>query len=202
MKKAGLILILSLIFIVTSCTTIEPQFTDKRPTIQPSDDYYDYDYDSGPSYRYDYDYGYYGSYYPYFHTMPSIWFGLNWWNPFWYYGFYDYYYWYHPRGYMWGYNPTYVTRNGRPVVRKSGLQKPTTRTIPRGTVRGRSITSSKGTSGTKSRGTVSKGSRGTVSKGSRGTVSKGTVSRGSSGSKGTSSRGSSGSSGTKVRKKK
>ena len=180
MKKAGFVLILSLIFIVTSCTSIDPQITDKRPRIQPADDYYE-----GGSY-YDYGYGYYGSYYPYFHTMPSIWFGLNWWNPFWYYGFYDYYYWYHPRGYMWGYSPVYVTRTGRPVVRKSGLQKPTIRSIPRGTVKGRSI-SSRGKSGTPSRGTISKGSAG--SRGSRGTVSRSGSSR-------------SGSSGTKIRKKK
>ncbi len=116
MKKLAMILsvvIIGTIFL-SNCATIESRYTGKRIPVDPAEyeyrDYLDHGYRSS-GYYYDYD-PYYMSYF-----SPSMWFGLSFWNPFWYYGFlgssyyYSPYYWgvYYPYSYYWGrgYYPPY-----------------------------------------------------------------------------------------------
>ena len=107
MKKLVVILsviILTVVFL-TSCAVIDQQYTGKRINVAPGE--YEYrDSDYAP--RGDYYDPYYSSYYD-----PFFWTGLSFWNPFWHYGFinywsfgyYPYYGGYYP--YYWGYYPSY-----------------------------------------------------------------------------------------------
>ena len=120
-------LVILLIFLFSSCTSINTRYTGKRIIVER--EYYDeYEEDYPPSY---YDY------HPYY--SPFFFSGLNWWNPYWYYGMYGYsyglynylYYNYPYYGSYWG------ARYGSSVISKKQLKKGTTRTI-RGVSRGSS----------------------------------------------------------------
>ena len=188
MKKYIMLFFLCSVFLVTSCTSIDPYLTGPKVQTAPTDDYYgdegyverDYGRENPYYYRPSYNPYYSSSFYsPYYYYMPSFWWGIGWWNPFFYSGFYDYYYYYHPMSYWYGRNwgyPSYTTyRNGRAIVTKKALQRPSSRTVNRGRVSTRS-TSSRGSS--TSRGTVSRAG----STRSRGTATRSSGSRGSSGS--------------------
>jgi hypothetical protein len=160
-----LALVFSVIFLVTSCTTIEEQYTREgiRVTPERQQEYYD----DAPYYSY-----YRPSIYsPYYGGGFYMGFPYGYWSPFSYYGFYDYYYGYYG-GYYGRYPYYYRSRSGRSVITKKQLQKkPGSRvsssTIQRnvGTIKStgriRSTVSRSG-SATRSRGTSS--SRGTVRK--------------------------------------
>lgn len=132
MKKVLIILVLALFAI--SCATIDERYTGKRIKVAPQE-YEEYSSAAPSSYYYGFGFT------PYYYS-PFYWVGFYWWNPylfwdpFFYYGFYDFYYGYYP-GYYWGYYyPGYWgTRYGRSVIWKKQLQKGTLRTIPRSTVR-------------------------------------------------------------------
>ncbi len=135
MKK--ILIILVLVFFAVSCATISERYTEKRIQVTPQE--YEEYASAGPS-SYYYSYGYS----PYYYS-PFYWVGFYWWNPysfwdpFFYYGFYDFYYGYYPgyyRGYYGSYYPGYWgTRYGRSVIWKKQLKKGTLRTIPRSTIR-------------------------------------------------------------------
>ena len=166
MKKLATILsvvIIGTIFL-SNCATIESRYTGKRIPVDPAEyeyrDYLDRGYRSS-GYYYDYD-PYYMSYF-----SPSMWFGLSFWNPFWYYGFLGSYYYYSP--YYWGgYYPYsyYWGRGYYPPYRGSGYYpyRSTYRTYIRKNQLSRG-SSSKGST-VKTKGTVKK-SGGTTSIGSR-----------------------------------
>ena len=170
MKKLVIILI-SLAFLVASCTTITERYTGKRIKMQPTESEEEY-YDQGYNH-----YPYYSS--PYWYS-PSFWMGFSfgfpyfWWDPF-YSGYYGYY-----GGYWgWGYPGRYwgrgYPRYYRPVYRRSIITKVQ---LKRGTVR-RSYLRSPGKSSSKVRSTSK--ARSSVSKGrisSRGvSTSRSSVSR-------------------------
>jgi hypothetical protein len=182
MKK--LVLIFSVIFLVSSCTTIDEMYTGEGIKVKPEK--HKESYDDSP---------YYSSYIPSYYS-PIFWGGFSlgfpyfFWNPYSYYGFYDYYYGYYG-GYYRGYPIYYRSRVGRSVITKKQLKKRTSSRVTTGNVYGTTgktkstgrirSTVKKSGSSTRSRGTSSGSvSRGTVSRGtvSRGTVSKGTVSKG------------------------
>jgi hypothetical protein len=182
MKK--LVLIFSVIFLVSSCTTIDELYTGEGIKVKPEK--HKESYDDSP---------YYSSYMPSYYS-PIFWGGFSlgfpyfFWSPYSYYGFYDYYYGYYG-GYYRGYPIYYRSRVGRSVITKKQLKKRTSSRVTTGNVYGTAgktkstgrirSTVKKSGSSTRSRGTSSgRVSRGTVSRGtvSRGTVSRGTVSRG------------------------
>lgn len=186
MKK--LVILVSVLAFVVSCTTIHPSLTGKR--VVPADEYYD---------------DYYTSYDPFYYPSPYISVGMGWWwNPFLYWGFaygpcyygYPYYYvspyyWYSPwYGYYPGYYSGYYHGYGYPVYRYGRTS------ISKRELKGGSA------SATSTRRTISRGSSGRSTSSGRSSVSKSgssgsggssgrTVSKGSSsGSKGSSSGGS------------
>ena len=165
-----LVLIFSVIFIVSGCTTIEEQYTREGIRVKPEEpeEYYD----DSPSY-----YHYRSHYY-----NPVYWggfymgFPFGYWSPYSYYGFYDYYYGYYG-GYYWGYPSYYVSRTGRSIITKRQLKK---RTSSSATSRSRGKSVWKITSTGKIKSTVIKSGSSIRSRGtSSGRVSRGTVSRGS-----------------------
>ncbi|NIN01670.1 MAG: hypothetical protein GTO24_27300, partial [candidate division Zixibacteria bacterium] len=86
-----LVLIFSVIFLVSSCTTIDEQYTREGVRVKPErQQEYEY-YDDTPYYSY---------YRPYYYN-PIYWGGFYmgfpyfFWSPYSYYGFYDYYYGYY-----------------------------------------------------------------------------------------------------------
>jgi len=179
MKK--IISVLALIVFISSCTVIDPNLTGKRIVTEPRDDYaYSPTYSSyGSSY---------GSFYnPY---MWSSWYG--WWNPFWLYGYNNYYSRYNP--YLWGWysSGSGSGYTGQTAITKRQLSNSGSRTLSNGKViKGTSRTVR--TSGTRStssgtRSTVSRtGSSRSTSSGTRSTVSRtgSSRSRSSSSSRGT-----------------
>jgi hypothetical protein len=109
MKKTVVIfsVVALIVVFMTSCAMIDQRYTGKRIQVAPGESQYrDYEYTSG--------YDYYDPYYSYYYD-PFFWTGLSIWNPFWHYGFMNYwsfgfgyspYYWgYSP--YYWGYYPTF-----------------------------------------------------------------------------------------------
>jgi hypothetical protein len=118
----NLVLIFSLVFLVSSCATIDEQYTGKRIIVK-SEKHKEY-YDESP---------YYSPYIPSYYYGPVYWGGFSWgfpyffWSPYSYYGLYDYYYGYYGR-YYGGYPIYYRSRYGTPVITKRQLQK---RTSPR-----------------------------------------------------------------------
>jgi len=109
MKK--LIIIIPLIMLISGCVVIEERYRMSGPRVETVR-YYDY----YPSYSH---YGFYRD--PFYY-----WMGMSWWNPFWYYGFYNYYYgWYYPHygSYYYGYYPSRYSR-GRDVITKGQLKDP------------------------------------------------------------------------------
>ncbi len=105
MKKQAVILsvvILAGVFL-TSCAVIDHRYTGKRIQVAPGE--YEYRDSAYPGDNYD-------PYYSYYYD-PFFWTGLSFWNPFWHFGFVNYwsygwypYYWgYYP--YYWGYYPSY-----------------------------------------------------------------------------------------------
>jgi len=172
----NLVLIFSVIFLVSSCTTIDEQYTREGIRVKP-EKHKEY-YDDSP---------YYSSYMPSYYS-PIYWGGFSlgfpyfFWSPYSFYGFYDYYYGYYG-GYYRGYPVYYRSRSGRSVITKKQLKK---RTSSRVTSRGVQGNVGKTTSTGRTRSTVTRSgsstrsrttSSGTVSRGavSRGTVSSGTV---------------------------
>lgn len=164
----NLVLIFSVIFLVTSCTTIEEQYTGEGIRIKP-EKHKEY-YDDSP---------YYSSYMPSYYS-PVYWGGFSlgfpyfFWSPYSYYGIYDYYY-----GYYGGYNRGYPlyrgSRYGGSVITKKQLKKRTSSRVTTGNVQGNvgNITSTGKTRSTVTRSGSATRSRGTSSRGgSRGTVKK------------------------------
>jgi hypothetical protein len=141
MKKT--IFVLVLIALVSSCTVIDPQFTEKRIRVEPSESY---------GYR-----PYYSPHYSSYYYNPYMWSGwYGWWSPYWLYGYYSSYGPYNP--YFWGwYNYGYgrgrvSTYDGRSVITKRQLGKGTVRSVPSRISRGSARTvRSSGSHGTVSR---------------------------------------------------
>lgn len=177
MKK--IIIILPLIMLIAGCMVIEERYRVRGVQVDP--DYVDY-YEYTPVHDY---------YYTPFFGFSPYWIGLGWWNPFYHYGFYDYYFgYYYPYhyGYSGGwYYPGTTYRYGESRITKDQLRQPRTRGTTSRVTRTR-VTGKTGTT----RGTVTR-TRITRSGTSRGTTSRGTTTRTT---RGTSS------SGTKVKKKK
>jgi hypothetical protein len=182
MKK--MIIIVPLILLISGCMVIEERYRVRSVQVDPG--YVDY-YEYTPAYD---------SYYTPFFGNSSYWIGLGWWNPFYHYGFYDYYFgYYYPNyyGYYGGwYYPGTTYRYGKSRITKDQLRSPRTRGTTSRVSRTRVSSGKTGTT----RGTVSR----TRIKKSRGSVtrSRGTSTR----SRGTTTRTTRGSSGTKVKKKK
>ncbi len=166
----NLVLIFSVIFLVSSCTVIDGQYTGEGIRVKP-EKHKEY-YDDSP---------YYSSYIPSSYS-PVYWGGFSlgfpyfFWSPYSYYGFYDYYYGYNG-GYYRGYPTYYRSRSGRSVITKKQLKKRTSSKVTTGNVQGNV---GKITSTGKIRSTVT---RSTVTRSSSSTSSRGTSSRG--GSRGT-----------------
>lgn len=164
----NLVLIFSVIFLITSCTTIEEQYTGEGIRVKP-EKHKEY-YDDSP---------YYSSYTPSYYS-PVYWGGFSFgfpyffWSPYSYYGLYDYYYGYYG-GYYGGYPTYYRSRSGRSVITKKQLKKRTSSRVTTGNVQGNvgNITSTGKTTSTVTRSGSSTRSRGTSSRGgSKGTVKK------------------------------
>jgi len=171
----NLVLIFSVIFLVSSCATIDEYYTGEGIRVKP-EKHKEY-YDHSP---------YYSPYMPSYYS-PVYWGGFSlgfpyfFWSPYSYYGFYDYYYgFYNPYyGYYGGYNrgyPIYYgSRYGRSVITKKQLQKRTGSRVSTKNVQGNvgKITSTGRIKSTATRSGSSTRSRGTSSRGgSRGTVKK------------------------------
>ena len=164
----NLVLIFSVVFLITSCTVIDGQYTGEGIRVKP-EKHKEY-YDDSP---------YYSSYIPSYYS-PVYWGGFSlgfpyfFWSPYSYYGFYDYYYGYYG-GYYRGYPTYYRSRSGGSVITKKQLKKRTSSRVTTGNVQGSvgKITSTGRTSSTVTRSGSSTRSRGTSSRGgSRGTVKK------------------------------
>ncbi len=116
MKKLAIIFSLVIIIAVflSSCATIETRYTGKRIPVDPAE--YEYsDYGSQGYYPGDY---YYDPYYSSFYG-PTFGIGFSFWNPFWYYGILNSYYWgYSP--YYWGSSPYYWGRGYYPYYGQYG----------------------------------------------------------------------------------
>jgi hypothetical protein len=164
----NLVLIFSVIFLVSSCTTIDEYYTGEGIRVKP-EKHKEY-YDDSP---------YYSSYMPSYYS-PIYWGGFSlgfpyfFWSPYSYYGFYDYYYGYYG-GYYRGYPVYYRSRYGRPVITKKQLKKGTSSRVSTRSVQGTvgkikstgriRTTVTRSVSSTRSRTTSSsRGSRGTVRK--------------------------------------
>jgi hypothetical protein len=167
MKK--LVLIFSVIFLISSCTTIDEMYTGEGIKVKP-EKHKEY-YDDSP---------YYSHYTPHYYN-PFFWGGFSlgfpyfFWSPYSYYGFYDYYYGYYG-GYYRGYPIYYRSRVGRSVISKKQLKKRTSSRVTKGNVYG---TAGKTKSTGKIRSTVKRSSPSTGSRGiSSGRVSRSTVSKG------------------------
>ena len=164
----NLVLIFSVVFLITSCTTIDEYYTGEGIRVKP-EKHKEY-YDDSPYYS-----SYVPSYYsPVYRGGFSLGFPYFFWSPYSYYGFYDYYYGYNG-GYYQGYPTYYRSRSGRSVITKKQLKK---RTSSRVTSRGVQGNAGKITSTGKTRSTVTRSgsstrSRGTSSRGgSKSTVKK------------------------------
>ena len=164
----NLVLIFSVIFLVTSCTVIDGQYTGEGIRVKP-EKHKEY-YDDSP---------YYSSYMPSYYS-PVYWGGFSlgfpyfFWSPYSYYGLYDYYYGYYG-GYYGGYPIYSGSTYGRSVITKEQLKKKTSSRVTTKNVQGNvgTITSTGKTRSTVTRSVSSTRSRGTSSRGgSRGTVKK------------------------------
>ncbi len=167
----NLVLIFSVIFLVTSCTTIEEQYTGEGIRVKP-EKHKEY-YDDSP---------YYSNYIPSYYS-PVYWGGFSlgypyfFRSPYSYYGFYDYNYGYYGGyygGYYVGYPTYYRSRSGGAVITKKQLKKGASSRVTTRTVKGNSGTI---TSTGKTRSTVTKS---TSTRSSSSTRSRGTSSRGGS----------------------
>jgi hypothetical protein len=180
MKK--IIIIIPLIMLIAGCMVIEERYRVGGARVDPG--YVDY-YEYTPVYDY---------YYTPFFGFSPYWIGLGWWNPFYHYGFYDYYFgYYYPSyyGYYGGwYYPGTTYRYGKSRITKDQLSQPraggSTSRVIRTRISGKTGT----TKGTVSRTRITSSGTSRVST-SRGTVSRGTATRTTRSS----------SSGTKVKKK-
>ncbi len=164
----NLALIFSVIFLVTSCTTIEEQYTGEGIRVKP-EKHKEY-YDDSPYYSH-YRPSYYSSVYWGGFSFGSPYF---FWSPYSYYGLYDYYYGYYG-GYYGRYPTYYRSRSGGSVITKKQLKKRTSSRVTTGNVQGNvgTITSTGKTRSTVTRSSSSTRSRGTSSRGgSKGTVKK------------------------------
>ncbi len=134
MKKVLIIVVLALFAI--SCATINERYTEKRIRVAPQE-YEEYSVEAPSSYSYYYGFGFMPYYYsPFYWVGFYCWNPYLFWDPFYYYGFYDIYYGYYPGYYRGYYYPGYWgTRYGHSVIWKKQLQKGTLRTIPRSTVK-------------------------------------------------------------------
>lgn len=164
----NLVLIFSVIFLVSSCTTIDEYYTGEGIRVKPEKqkEYYD-------------DSPYYSNYMPSYYS-PIFWGGFSlgfpyfFWNPYSYYGLYDHYYGYYG-GYYRGYPIYYRSRYGKSVITKKQLKK---RSTSRVTTKGVQGTVGKTTSTGRIRSTVTRSGSSTRSRttssrgGSRGTVKK------------------------------
>ena len=181
MKK--IIIILPLVMLIAGCMVIEERYRVRGVNVDPG--YVDY-YEYSPVHDY---------YYTPFFGFSPYWIGLGWWNPFYHYGFYDYYFgYYYPYhyGYYGGwYYPGTTYRYGRSRITKDQLQQPRVRGTSTRVTRTR-ISGSSGKTGT-TRGTVS---RTRIKKSGTSSVTR------SRGSTTRVTRGTSSGSGTKVKKKK
>ena len=164
----NLALIFSVVFLITSCTVIDGQYTGEGIRVKP-EKHKEY-YDDSP---------YYSSYIPSYYS-PVYWGGFSlgfpyfFWSPYSYYGFYNYYYGNYG-GYNRGYPTYYSSRYGRSMITKKQLAKRTSSRVTTGTVQGNvgKITSTGKTRSTVTRSRSSTRPRGTSSRGgSRGTVKK------------------------------
>ena len=171
----NLVLIFSVVFLITSCTVIDGQYTGEGIRVKP-EKHKEY-YNDSP---------YYSSYMPSSYS-PVYWGGFSlgfpyfFWSPYSYYGLYDYYYgnyggYYgaYYGGYNRGYPRYYRSRSGRSVITKKQLKK---RTSSRATSRGVQGNVGKVTRTGKTRSTVTRSGSSTRSRtssrgGSRGTVKK------------------------------
>ncbi len=164
----NLVLIFSVVFLITSCTVIDGQYTGEGIRVKP-EKHKEY-YDDSPYYS-----GYMPSYYsPIYWGGFSLGFPYFFWSPYSYYGFYDYYYGYYG-GYYRGYPIYYRSRSGTSVITKKQLKKRTSSRVTTGNVQGNvgTITSTGRIRSTVTRSGSSTRSRGTSSRGgSRGTVKK------------------------------
>ena len=165
----NLVLIFSVIFLFSSCTTIDEYYTGEGIRVKP-EKHKEY-YDHSP---------YYSPYMPSYYS-PVYWGGFSlgfpyfFWSPYSYYGFYDYYYGYYG-GYYRGYPTYYRSRVGRSVISKKQLKKRTSSRVTTGNVYG-TAGKTKSTGSIKS--TVTRSGSSTGSRGiSSGRVSRSTVSRG------------------------
>lgn len=168
----NLVLIFSVVFLITSCTTIDEYYTGEGIRVKPEkqEEYYD-------------DSPYYPSYTPSYYS-PVYWGGFSFgfpyffWSPYSYYGLYDYYYGYYGGyygGYYRGYPSYYRSRSGGSVITKKQLKKKTTSRVTSKGVQGSvgTITSTGKTISTVTRSGSSTRSRGTSSRGgSKSTVKK------------------------------
>jgi len=164
----NLVLIFSVIFLVSSCTTIEEQYTGEGIIVKP-EKHKGY-YDDTPYYS-----SYTRSYYnPVYWGGFSLGFPYFFWSPYSYYGIYDYYYGYYG-GYYRGYPLYSRSTYGGSVITKKQLKKRASSRVTTGNVQGNvgTITSTGRTRSTVTRSSSSTRSRGTSSRGgSRGTVKK------------------------------
>ena len=168
----NLVLIFSVVFLITSCTTIDEYYTGEGIRVKP-EKHQEY-YDDSP---------YYSHYTPSSYS-PVYWGGFSFgfpyffWSPYSYYGLYDYYYGYYGGyygGYYRGYPTYYRSRSGGSVITKKQLKKRTSSRVTTGNVQVNvgTITSTGSTRSTVTRSSSSTRSRGTSSRGgSRGTVKK------------------------------
>ncbi len=165
----NLVLIFSVIFLVTSCTTIEEQYTGEGIRVKP-EKHQEY-YDDSP---------YYSHYTPSYYS-PVYWGGFSFgfpyffWSPYSYYSYYYGYYGGYYGGYYRGYPTYYRSRSGGSVITKKQLKKRTSSRVTTGNVQGTvgTITSTGKTRSTVTRSSSSTRSRGTSSRGgSKGTVKK------------------------------
>jgi len=170
----NLVLIFSVIFLVSSCTTIDEYYTGEGIRVKP-EKHKEY-YDDSP---------YYSHYMPSYYS-PIYWGGFSlgfpyfFWSPYSYYGFYDYYYGYYG-GYYRGYPIYYRSRYERTMITKKQLQKRISSRVTTKNVQGSvgKITSTGRIRSTATRSGSTARSRGTSSGSvSRGTVSRGTVTKG------------------------
>jgi hypothetical protein len=168
----NLVLIFSVVFLITSCTTIDEYYTGEGIRVKP-EKHKEY-YDDSP---------YYSSYTPSYYS-PVYWGGFSFgfpyffWSPYSYYGYsggyYGGYYGGNYGGYYRGYPTYYRSRSGTSVITKKQLKK---RTSSRGTSRTVQGNAGTITSTGKTKSTVT---RSTSTRSSSSTRSRGTSSRGGS----------------------
>ena len=125
----NLLLIFSVIFLITSCTVIDEQYTGEGIRVKP-EKHKEY-YDDSP---------YYSSYIPSYYSRV-YWGGLSlgfpyfFWSPYSYYGFPNYYYGYYG-GYSQGYPLYRESKYARSVITKKQLRKRTRSRVTTGNTQG------------------------------------------------------------------